>query len=88
MMNPSPEAHVLSTLREAFHQIAPEVDFDRLDPRADLREEADLDSVDLVNLIVLIDAELGVDIPETDYGEVSTLENLTRYLVDRAVVRE
>jgi acyl carrier protein len=87
-MNPSPEVQVLSTLREAFHQIAPEVDFDRLDPGADLREEADLDSVDLVNLIVLIDAELGVDIPEIDYGEISTLENLTRYLVDRAVVEE
>jgi acyl carrier protein len=74
---------VLTALRGALHRIAPEVDFDRLDRSADLREEADLDSVDLVNLAVIIHQTLDVDIPESDYGKTSTLGGLIEYLVGR-----
>jgi acyl carrier protein len=77
------ESRVVTALRGALHRIAPEIDFDRLDRSADFREEADLDSVDLVNLAVIIHQTLDVDIPESDYGKTSTLEGLIKYLVGR-----
>jgi acyl carrier protein len=79
-MTPSREALVRAAVRAALHRIAPEVDFDAIDPRLELREEADLDSVDLLNLAVLLDETLQVQIPEADYGQVSTLDGMVSYL--------
>lgn len=77
------EARARSGVRKAFRRVAPEIDIDRIDPRLDLREEADLDSVDAINLIVGIHEELGVDIPEGDYDEVATLGDMIRYVAER-----
>ncbi len=82
-MTDSPQVRARSGLRKAFRRIAPEIELDEIDPRADLREEADLDSVDAINLIVAIDEELGVEIPESDYDDVSTFETMIRYVADR-----
>ena len=82
-MSSPPRDAVKAALRAAFRRIAPEVDFDAIDAREDLREQVDLDSVDLLNLLVALEDELGVEVPETDYEEISTLEGLLQYLVSR-----
>ena len=82
-MNESHQARVQTGIREAFRRIAPEVDLDSIDPAADIREEADLDSVDAINLMVVIDEKLGVEIPESDYDQITTLQDMTRYLEAR-----
>ena len=82
-MTESKDACARSGLEKAFRRIAPEIDLDTIDPEAELREEADLDSVDAINLIVAIEEELGVDIPEADYDEIVTLEAMLRYVSDR-----
>lgn len=82
-MSDSTEARVRTGIQEAFRRIAPEIDLDTIDPAAELREEADLDSVDAINLIVLLDEKLGVEIPEADYDEIATLEGMIRYLEAR-----
>ncbi|MEX1258267.1 MAG: acyl carrier protein [Gemmatimonadota bacterium] len=82
-MTPTNEDRVRVAVRAALHRIAPEVDFDGIDPAAELREEADLDSVDLLNLAVILDESLKVAIPESDYEQVATLEGMTRYLAGR-----
>ncbi len=82
-MTDSKDTRALSGLRKVFHRIAPEIDLDAIDHHADLREEADLDSVDAINLIVAIHKDLGVDIPEADYGEVATFEAMLRYVAER-----
>ena len=80
-MNSSPRDAVQAALRAAFRRIAPEVDFDGIDARQDLREQVDLDSVDLLNLLVALEEKLGVEVPEADYAAISTLEGLLQYLV-------
>jgi len=67
----------------ALARIAPEVTVEDLDPSSDLREEADLDSVDLMNLVVALHEELGVEIPESDYDQLSTLDEMISYLTSR-----
>lgn len=74
---------VRAAVREALHRIAPEVAFDAIDPTAELREEIDLDSVDLLNLTVALHEALGVDIPERDSDQVETLQGLVQYLTSR-----
>jgi acyl carrier protein len=82
-MTDASQDRVQDGMRDAFRRIAPEVDLSSIDPGANLREEADLDSVDALNLIVLLDENLGVEIPEADYDQITTLEDMRRYLQAR-----
>ena len=77
------EEKVRATIEEAFHQIAPEVDLAEVAPHEEIQEQVDLDSVDFLNLVVLLHEKLGVEIPESDYEELSTLEGMVHYLSAR-----
>jgi acyl carrier protein len=77
------EGTVRAKLLEMLGRIAPEIDPATLDPRKSLRTQADLDSVSIMELVVAIHRELGVDIPETDYRELDTLNGAVKYLAVR-----
>jgi acyl carrier protein len=71
---------VRSVVQEELNNIAPEVDFAMVDPAADLREALDIDSMDFLNFIAAIHHRLGVDVPETDYAKLGTLDGAVKYL--------
>jgi acyl carrier protein len=53
-----------------------EIDPGLLKPEALLYEDIGLDSLDAVDLIVMVDKELGVKIKEEDAREIRTLEDV------------
>lgn len=63
--------------------IAPEAELDQLDPAVDLREQLDLDSMDILNLMIGIHDTTGVDIPEADYPQMAGLNDAVAYLRSR-----
>lgn len=63
--------------------IAPEADLDALDPRRDLRDQLDIDSVDFMNFVVALHQDLGVDVPEADYSKLSSLDGCVAYLAGK-----
>jgi acyl carrier protein len=67
-------------IARALARIAPEADLAAIDPRADLRETLDLDSMDFLNFIVGLHAETGVEVPESDYPKLATLAGCIAYL--------
>lgn len=69
-------------LRE-LHKIAPEIDLNKIDPAIDLREQIDLDSMDILNLAVAIHEATGVDIPEADYPQMTSVNGCIAYLESR-----
>jgi len=71
-----------NVISEVFRRITPGVDLDTVDAAAELRYELDIDSMDLLNAVIAIHERTGVDIPETDYGKIETLEGLVEYLVE------
>ena len=71
---------VFDTLR----RIAPEVEAGTLQHDVPLREQVDLDSMDWLGFLVGLHRRLGVDIPETDYAKLVTLDDLLEYLAARA----
>ena len=73
------EEIVLKTLGE----IAPEADLQHVRRDRNLREQLDLDSMDFLNFIVGLHERLGIDIPETDYPRLATLEGCVGYLVSQ-----
>jgi len=60
--------------------IAPEADLAALDPGADLREALDLDSMDFLNFMVGLHQATGIDVPESHYARLSTLDACVDYL--------
>jgi acyl carrier protein len=70
------KAMVLKEIRK----IAPEAELDQIDPDTDLREQIDLDSMDILNLAIAIHERTGVDIPEADYPKMVTLAGAIDYL--------
>jgi len=69
-----------STVLDALSDVAPELERDKIDPRIDLREQLDLDSMDFLNFVVGLHKALGVDIPEADYRKIATLDACVAYL--------
>ena len=74
------EADIRTVLQEELGNIAPEMDLQKLDPTADLREALDIDSMDFLNFIIAVHHRLGVDIPELDYPKLITLARAVTYL--------
>jgi acyl carrier protein len=74
------EADIRTVLQEELGNIAPEMDLQKLDPTADLREALDIDSMDFLNFVVAVHHRLGVDIPELDYPNLVTLDRAVTYL--------
>ena len=60
--------------------IAPEVDPQEIIPSRSLRSQVDLDSMDWLHFLVGLHERLGVEIPESDYARLVTLDNLLDYL--------
>lgn len=73
-------SHVEAVLR----RIAPEADLSDVPGDVDYREELDLDSMDFLSLVEGLEQATGIDIPESDYDKVETLDGLLGYLSEKA----
>jgi acyl carrier protein len=65
---------------EALTSVAPEIDPNVLQGNTPLRQELDLDSMDFLNFIIALHGSTGVDIPETDYMKLGTIEDAVQYI--------
>jgi acyl carrier protein len=74
------DAELRRILAEALRRVAPEADVDALAPDAELREELEIDSIDVLNLAIALHEATGIDIPERDYAELATLARGAAYL--------
>ena len=60
--------------------IAPELEEAEIRADRPLRDQVDLDSMDWLNFLVALHQKLGIEIPESDYGKLSTWEAILAYL--------
>jgi acyl carrier protein len=68
-------------VESVLHRIAPELD--HIDGTADLQADLDLDSMDFLNFVTALHEETGIEIPERDYPQVTTVEGCVAYLEAR-----
>jgi acyl carrier protein len=77
------EAQLKEIIFKVLGQIAPEADLSTLGPNENVREMLDIDSFDHLNFLIGLNEALGVEIPEGDYGQLTTLAAIVRYLATR-----
>jgi acyl carrier protein len=71
---------IRTVVQRELMRIAPDVDFANVDPRADVREAFDIDSMDFLNFVIALHRSFGVDIPELDYPKLATVDGAAAYV--------
>lgn len=72
-----------SAIISSLQGIAPEVEAAAVDPKAPLRDQVDLDSIDFLNFLISLHERFRVDIPESDYEKLRSLDDIAAYLATR-----
>ena len=68
---------------EELGNIAPETDAGTIDPDDDLREALDIDSLDFLNFLAALHKRLGINVPESDYTKLLSVNGAVAYLTNR-----
>ncbi len=74
---------IKATVLRILGDIAPEADLSRLKADVSFRDQLDIDSMDFLNFAIALDEELDVQIPESDYPKLLTLEGCIEVLASR-----
>ncbi len=77
------ESELQETIFTIIQEIAPEADLSALAPDDDLRDALSIDSFDHLNILIGLNDVLGVEIPESDAGQLSTVTAMIQYLAGR-----
>lgn len=75
----TPEA-LKRAFEEELMNIAPDASLDGVAEDADLRDALDLDSMDIMNLVIALHDRLGIDIPDKDAAQLVTIKGAVDYL--------
>jgi acyl carrier protein len=78
---------IRATVLRVLGDIAPEADLATVKVDVPFRDQLDLDSMDLLNVVVGLHGALGIDIPEADYPKLTTLDACVDYLAARVQPR-
>jgi len=65
---------------EVIAQIVPEEDLDNLTGDISIRDQIEFDSIDFLDVIMELRKRYGVEVPEDDYMELSTVDGSVDYL--------
>ena len=68
---------------QLLKKIAPETEPSKLSPFENIRETLGIDSYDFLQFIVALNDKLKIEIPEEDYGKITSLSSLTDYLLNK-----
>ncbi|AKF25132.1 phosphopantetheine-binding protein [Sulfurovum lithotrophicum] len=68
---------------EEIYEIAPEHEGETIPEDENIQRSLEIDSFDFLNLLTALNDELGVEVPESDYGEVDTVEHMADYFAKR-----
>lgn len=60
--------------------IAPEIEESQISTTELLRDQVDLDSMDWLNFLIALSKRFDVDIPESQYASLRTVDDLTAYI--------
>jgi acyl carrier protein len=63
-----------------------EIDEDQLIPTASLKETLEIDSLDYVDLVVIIERNFGFKVKGEDFAAIKSLQDFYDYIIEKAQV--
>ncbi|MBV6515038.1 MAG: acyl carrier protein [Planctomycetaceae bacterium] len=79
------DAEIKQAIIDIISDIAPDEDTSNLKPDVRLREQMDLDSMDFLDIVMELRKRYGVNVPDTDYMQLATLDSCVNYLRGKLV---
>ena len=73
------EAIKAGVLRVLTH-IVPEAQDEEIEPNVTFRDQFEIDSIDFLNLVLTLEKEFDVHVPEVDYPRLGSLDGSVAYL--------
>lgn len=73
---------------QLLKKIAPETEPSAISDDENIREVLNIDSFDSLQFLVTLDEKLGIEIPEEDYGKITTLKKLVNYIVEKQIINK
>jgi acyl carrier protein len=64
-------------------EIAPDIDEADIVPDKNIQRSLEIDSFDFLKILTALNEVLGVEVPESDYAAVDTLEHMAEYFAQR-----
>jgi len=65
-----------------------EVDASKINPEANLKEVLELDSLDYIDLVVVIESNFSFKVKPEDFAGISTFQDFYNYILSRVPVKE
>jgi acyl carrier protein len=65
-----------------------EVELAKIIPAANLRETLDLDSLDYIDLVVVIESNFGFKVKAEDFVNIVTFQNFYDYVISQLALKE
>lgn len=79
-MNPD---QARTAIAEALYAVAPDIEFEDLDPDEGMRRQADLDSLDFLSFVEELTQRTGVKLTEDDYPALDSITGAVELLTTR-----
>jgi acyl carrier protein len=76
-------AEIQDAVMQALVSVAPEAAAAPLTPDVPLRDQVDLDSMDVLRFVLELHRQLGVEVPESDYQKLTSLTAIADYVAAR-----
>ncbi len=77
------EDEIRDLIADIIVDVAPEIDLSEATGDENLQHRFGLDSMDALMILEEIAEQTGIEIPETDYDQVESLDGLTAYVAQR-----
>jgi acyl carrier protein len=70
-------------VKDIIADIAPDEDLSHLKPDVRLRDQLQLDSMDFLDIVMELRKRHGIEVPESDYQQLASLESSANYLLPK-----
>lgn len=74
------DAELAQLVKSALLKVAPDLEGEEIAAEKRLRDQFEVDSMDLLNFVIELHRATGIEIPERDYPKLETLAGCVRYL--------
>jgi len=64
-------------------EIAPDIEEGDIIPDKNIQRSLEIDSFDFLKILTALNEVFGVEVPESDYAKVDTLEHMSEYFSER-----
>lgn len=74
------DQEISELVKRALFEVAPDLEDEIIDPDTPFRDQFEFDSMDFLNFVIGIHQVTGVEIPEADYPQLTSLKDSISYL--------